>query len=186
MDALNSLSSSSNPTPNVREYEYIEDVENLENYRPGGYHPIQIGDKLHSRYQVVHKLGYGTYSTTWLARDQQLQKYVAVKVGTSESSAREVEALSTLASLQHLSTQRLPFNSLGQAMIPPLLDRFMLQGPNGIHPCHVTAPARTTLSGAKEGSYTRLFQLDVARAMAAQLVIAIFTPATFFSDCHPA
>lgn len=43
--------------------EPLEGVERFENYRPGG-HPIQIGDHLHSRYRVVHRLGYGSYSTT--------------------------------------------------------------------------------------------------------------------------
>jgi hypothetical protein len=27
-------------------YEYISDVERLDGYRPGGYHPIQLSDKL--------------------------------------------------------------------------------------------------------------------------------------------
>lgn len=29
-------------------YEPLEGVERLENYRPGGYHPVQIGDRFHS------------------------------------------------------------------------------------------------------------------------------------------
>ncbi|KND89994.1 SRSF protein kinase 2 [Tolypocladium ophioglossoides CBS 100239] len=150
------------------EYENIEDVERLEDYRPGGYHPINIGDELHGRYQVVHKLGYGAYSTTWLARDQQLQRYVAVKVGTSDSNPQEIDVLSALT-----GTRQTPVGSPGKALILPLFDKFRIKGPNGVHPCHVTAPARSSLSGAKEGSYTRLFQLDVSRALAAQLAIAI-------------
>ncbi|KAJ5288449.1 Srpk [Penicillium antarcticum] len=52
-------------------YEPLEGVERFENYRPGGYHPIQIGDHFHGRYRVVHELGHGSYSTAWLARDEQ-------------------------------------------------------------------------------------------------------------------
>ncbi|CDM37059.1 Protein kinase-like domain [Penicillium roqueforti FM164] len=48
-------------------YEPIEGVEKLESYRVGGYHSMTIGDHIHNRYQVVHKLGHGTYSTIWLA-----------------------------------------------------------------------------------------------------------------------
>ncbi|KAJ9192489.1 hypothetical protein DTO164E3_8318 [Paecilomyces variotii] len=58
-------------------------------------------------------------------------------------------------------------------MIPSVLDTFNVQGPNGSHLCYVTVPARTSLSGAKDGSWKRLFQLDVARALAAQLTIAV-------------
>lgn len=50
-------------TPTIRE-------ESLERYRPGGYHPVRIGDTFNSgRYKVVSKLGYGLYATVWLARD---------------------------------------------------------------------------------------------------------------------
>lgn len=33
------------------------------------YYPVRIGEVLNGRYQVVCKLGYGTTSTVWLARD---------------------------------------------------------------------------------------------------------------------
>ena len=40
------------------------DVEYLEDYVPGGYHPTLIGNTFSSgRYTVVHKLGFGGYST---------------------------------------------------------------------------------------------------------------------------
>ena len=33
-------------------------------YRPGGFHPVDLGDTLKdSRYQIQHKLGYGGFST---------------------------------------------------------------------------------------------------------------------------
>ena len=35
----------------------------------GGYHPVQIGDILNRRYQVVSKLGWGYFSTVWLCQD---------------------------------------------------------------------------------------------------------------------
>lgn len=53
-------------------YEPIEGAEKLESYRVGGYHSMTIGDHLHNRYQVVQKLGHGTYSMIWLARDQKM------------------------------------------------------------------------------------------------------------------
>lgn len=60
-------------------YEPIEDVERMEYYKAGGYHPVTIGDRFHNRCQVVHKLGHGTYSTSWLVRDGESNRYVAVK-----------------------------------------------------------------------------------------------------------
>jgi len=55
-------------------------IENVEGYKPGGFHPVAIGDVFaDGRYTVVHKLGYGGSSTTWLARSQS-GKLVALKV----------------------------------------------------------------------------------------------------------
>jgi serine/threonine-protein kinase SRPK3 len=45
--------------------------EHLEDFRKGVYYPINIGDVFASSYQVVGKLGFGTTSTVWLARDMQ-------------------------------------------------------------------------------------------------------------------
>jgi hypothetical protein len=42
----------------------------LEKYRPGGYHPVKPGDAFDGgRFSVVRKLGWGQYSTVWLAKD---------------------------------------------------------------------------------------------------------------------
>lgn len=60
----------SNPTSINILYKPLEDIERLERYCPGGYHPVNVGDRFHSQYHVVDKLGYGSYSTTWLARDE--------------------------------------------------------------------------------------------------------------------
>ncbi|KAK0656685.1 kinase-like domain-containing protein [Cercophora newfieldiana] len=70
---------------------FLEDVEALQHYRPGGYHPVQIDDRLHTRYRIIHKLGHGTYSTAWLALDEQTSTYVAIKVGTPRCSLRDAK-----------------------------------------------------------------------------------------------
>lgn len=47
------------------------DEEDPRMYRPGGYHPVSIGETYDDRYRVLRKLGWGEYSTVWLARDIQ-------------------------------------------------------------------------------------------------------------------
>ena len=37
----------------------------------GGFHPVHLGDMFDNRYRVFRKLGFGAYSTSWLARDEQ-------------------------------------------------------------------------------------------------------------------
>lgn len=46
-----------------------------EAYHPGGYHPVYLGDVIQERYHVMRKVGWGQYSTVWLAVDM---KYVDV------------------------------------------------------------------------------------------------------------
>ncbi|KAM4055121.1 kinase [Hirsutella rhossiliensis] len=130
-------------------YQLIEEVERLEYYQSGGYHPVQIGDSLQGRYRIVHKLGHGSFSTTWLARDQQLATYVAIKVATSDSDHHEADVLS------RITVPTLECKGRGKPLLPAVLDRFSLCGPNGTHFCLVTNPAR------------------FARALPAQLAIAV-------------
>ncbi|KAM0237922.1 hypothetical protein ACHAP5_008821 [Fusarium lateritium] len=138
-------------------------VEPIEDYRPGGYHPIQINDSLHDdRYRIVHKLGHGSFSTAWLALDQKALAYVAVKVGTADADKHEADVLCRLAAAP-----------LDEPLIPTVIDQFIIDGPNGIHFCLVTTPARCSFADAKEESDSRLFPLDAARSLAAQLVTAV-------------
>ncbi len=41
-------------------------------YRQKRYYPVKIGNFFNTRYQIIAKLGYGAYSTVWLARDERL------------------------------------------------------------------------------------------------------------------
>jgi hypothetical protein len=47
----------------------IASEEKPERYCPGGYHPVHLGETFNNKYQIVSKLGYGLYSTVWLAKD---------------------------------------------------------------------------------------------------------------------
>ncbi|KAB8213688.1 kinase-like protein [Aspergillus novoparasiticus] len=133
------------------------------------YEPLEgIGDHFHNRYRIIHKLGHGSYSTTWLARDEQNNQYVAVKICSGNSNPREMDIISILTRPRDPAVK-----SPGRTIVPSILDTFTIHGPNGNHACYVTVPARASLSGTKDGSWIRLFQLDVARALAAQLVLAV-------------
>ncbi|KAB8270304.1 kinase-like protein [Aspergillus minisclerotigenes] len=138
------------PTVPYFEYQPIEGVERLERYRPGGYHPIHIGDVLKVQYRVVHKLGHGAYSTIWLSRDEQQAVYVAVKISTGDSSPHEADILCAIANSPEVDDP-------GRSMIPIIQDRFEIQGPNGCHKCYLTPPA----------------QSSTARALVAELVLAV-------------
>ena len=46
--------------------------ENASKYWPGGFHPVCLGDTFQDgRYKIYHKLGWGGFSTVWLAKDNK-------------------------------------------------------------------------------------------------------------------
>ena len=57
--------------------------EGLNDYKISGYHPVHIGEILLNRYIILQKLGWGNYSTTWMALDTKYKNYVAIKIQKS-------------------------------------------------------------------------------------------------------
>lgn len=55
-------------------------MEDTEDYCPGGFHPVELGDQLDDWYESIHKLGAGKRSTVWLAQVIEEQRYFAVKI----------------------------------------------------------------------------------------------------------
>ncbi|KAG6261908.1 hypothetical protein E4U47_008058 [Claviceps purpurea] len=107
------------------------DAESLDRYEPGGYHPVALGDVLkNGRYKVLHKLGWGGHATTWAAKDQKDNRYVAVKIMVSKvEGSRELKMLRALSAL--------PKDHPGSSYVNQVLDHFTLAGPNGTHNCLV-------------------------------------------------
>ncbi|KAH8061464.1 hypothetical protein JL722_4088 [Aureococcus anophagefferens] len=57
-----------------------DETEPEEDYCPGGYHPVALGDVYDDRYEVLHKLGWGVYSTVWCCYDAVGRRKVALKI----------------------------------------------------------------------------------------------------------
>ncbi|KAK1963166.1 serine/threonine-protein kinase SRPK3 [Colletotrichum sublineola] len=104
-----------------------------ESYRPGGLHPVHFGDVFNDRYEVIRKLGDGSFSTVWLAKDYLLSRYVALKIEVARQ--RETRELQVQ---QHLA-KRAAHDPLSTQVVT-ILDYFRHKGPNGIHQCLVQEP----------------------------------------------
>lgn len=112
----------------------IEDdiMEKREHYRPGGYHPVQLGDTFaKNRYRVIHKLGHGGFATVWLCHDSETLRYVALKVIIAVASSENCPELRVLRS------KGLDFKQAGGDKIAIPEDHFWINGPNGKHLCLV-------------------------------------------------
>lgn len=107
--------------------DYIShDEESKDDYKPGGYHHISVGDVLKNRrYVIKRKLGWGHFSTVWLAWDSTIRSYVAVKVVKSaehytETALDEIKLLKKAASVMDVDGR-----------VVRLTDSFSLIGANG-------------------------------------------------------
>lgn len=63
--------------------------EDLKDYKRGGYHPLKPRDFLNNRYLIIRKLGWGHFSTVWMAFDQSDGDFKALKVVRSASTYTE-------------------------------------------------------------------------------------------------
>ncbi|KAJ3496429.1 hypothetical protein NLJ89_g10488 [Agrocybe chaxingu] len=106
-------------------------------YQPGGYHPVRAGEIYNERYRILHKLGWGQYSTVWLVQDMRDQRLATMKILvadlTNEKAGYDERAM--LVSLRETNPR-----SLGYHHIRHLLDDFIHEGPNGTHVCLVLEP----------------------------------------------
>ncbi|KAL5590979.1 hypothetical protein FOBRF1_014536 [Fusarium oxysporum] len=94
-----------------------------EAYHPGGYHPVHLGDVIQERYRIMRKVGWGQYSTVWLAVDTKLTRYVSLKITIAtqpQTTSREVSLYK-----YHLQNSCPGFVTL--------YDIIKITGPNGEH-----------------------------------------------------
>jgi len=104
--------------------------EGILNYKPGGYHPVSLGDVYNQRYKVLKKLGWGHFSTVWFCEDlyQEFQTGVAIKVQKSGNAYTEA----AVDEIQLLRSARSGENALDNHVVI-LIDAFQVSGPNGLH-----------------------------------------------------
>ncbi|KAM9443874.1 SRSF protein kinase 1b isoform 4-T4 [Clarias gariepinus] len=111
-----------------------EEQEDPNDYCKGGYHHVKIGDLFNGRYHVIRKLGWGHFSTVWLAWDIQGKRFVAMKVVKSAEHYTET-ALDEIKLLRAVRTSD-PNDPSGEKVVQ-LLDDFKVSGVNGTHVCMV-------------------------------------------------
>lgn len=163
-------------------------AEELSRYCPGGYHPMHIDDVLKDgRYHILHKLGFGAFSTVWLARDNTYAhdpsgsmpgasdvyyrnlSNVSIKVVVSNCSGSQSPELGIL---QHIEEKGDP-NHPGSKHIPRLIDSFHHEGPNGRHLCVVTELLGPKVSSVMEKCTNYRLDGHLVRRVSRQLLLVV-------------
>uniref|UniRef100_D8QLY2 non-specific serine/threonine protein kinase n=1 Tax=Schizophyllum commune (strain H4-8 / FGSC 9210) TaxID=578458 RepID=D8QLY2_SCHCM len=125
-------------------------TEDIVRYCRGGYHPVTIGDFLkgaRGSYRVMHKLGFGSYATVWLAQRTGTTSggFVSLKITIAdEQGDKEAEMLELATGSGKADAEGMGID--GPSHVLTLLDRFEHRGPNGVHWVIVTDVVAPLLS----------------------------------------
>ncbi|KAJ7199676.1 kinase-like domain-containing protein [Mycena pura] len=119
----------------------LDFCERSTRYKPGGLCPVRLGEILGEppRYRIIAKLGYGGYSTVWLARDM-VARYACRCI--KNVTLKIIEAADTLESRESEILRRLQspssVASTDQPLVLQIYDAFKLHSANGAHQVLVT------------------------------------------------
>ncbi|KAE8334949.1 hypothetical protein BDV24DRAFT_171751 [Aspergillus arachidicola] len=116
----------------------VEEVH-TPHYKPQHFYPVRLYEILNNRYQIAAKIGWGTSSTVWLARDLHQwrwlpPRYVAIKVNANNYASQEC-AEKELRITEHITKAN--SQHLGRNFVANLLDSFRITGPGGTYICMV-------------------------------------------------
>eukprot|EP00742_Colponemidia_sp_Colp-10_P004193 GILJ01004472.1.p1 GENE.GILJ01004472.1~~GILJ01004472.1.p1 ORF type:complete len:610 (-),score=112.30 GILJ01004472.1:93-1922(-) len=160
----------------------------MDGYKRGGYHPVQKGEIYNGRYVVREKLGWGHFSTVWLALDQKTNQFVALKVQKSakeytEAALDEIEILTTIKKnstnadwLQSANEYGYrPHNDSSSIFtgVVDFIDFFEHHGPNGKHVCMVFEMMGVNLLAIIKRYDYKGIPFPVVRQIAKQVLIGL-------------
>lgn len=125
-----------------------DEEEDPSEYKKGGYHPVQVGERYLNRYTIIQKLGWGQFSTVWLAKDNVTNCYIALKIQKSsqhytEAAMDEINILIKTTKnnddpewLRSLEEYGILTSERGSYVVQ-LLSHFSHKGTNGRHICMI-------------------------------------------------
>ncbi|KAL1939579.1 hypothetical protein VTO73DRAFT_9890 [Trametes versicolor] len=156
-----------------------------------GYMPVQLGAKLaRGAYEVVRKLGWGTNSSVWLAREAGTgsdatevsgarPRFVAVKILNKYTTDNEGEGIpyestahSRLWNAYLSGVESIPHPGYAHCLVMPPGSSFFETSVHGKHQCYVSTPCGTTV-GQILDSTGRPFSLPVTKHIVKQALLAL-------------
>ena len=178
-------------SPRYTDSDNSED-EGLSDYKVNGYHPVHIGEVLLERYIIMQKLGYGHFSTAWLALDTKYGNYVAIKIQKAkqqyiDAAYDEVEILQELGkhnfdkewieSLKEYykddKEKLADIETTENSKVVQLLNSFIYHGQNGRHFCMVFEIVGVTLLEIMKRYNYKGIPLPYIRIICKQILIGL-------------
>jgi Protein kinase domain len=100
--------------------------ESPEEYTTGGYHPVKIGDT-YEKHVILRKLGYGHFSTVWLAKHGNSVKALKIMKSAPRYTETANDEIMLLQKVDEAS------QSEYRNYVVKLFDTFRINGPHGSH-----------------------------------------------------
>ncbi|KAI0824915.1 kinase-like domain-containing protein [Trametes gibbosa] len=157
---------------------FPEEDLSLEGHDNPGYFPAWLGQRLcDGRYGIVRKLGWGQYSSVWLARDFKEQVFVALKILTCEATLAmtpgpdqrtdELRMLKKAASAQPAHR--------GFRHVLQYHESFEFEGPLGAHRCIVTEVLGFSLAHVRNmrEDGDRRVPVDIVKRVVRQVLLGL-------------
>ena len=190
-DQINYYNTKEVNSPRYTDSDNSED-EGLSDYKVNGYHPVHIGEVLLERYIIMQKLGYGHFSTAWLALDTKYGNYVAIKIQKAkqqyiDAAYDEVEILQELGkhnfdkewieSLKEYykddKEKLADIETAENSKVVQLLNSFIHHGQNGRHFCMVFEIVGVTLLEIMKRYNYKGIPLPYIRIICKQILIGL-------------
>ena len=167
--------------------------QSLPFYHQKRYYPVQVGQIFNNRYRIIAKLGYGAYSTVWLAWDERscatnLIRFRRMAVANLKYRANEYASLKISMQNDHDHVGHSPvlneINMLrrlkqfadkdhpGLDFIRIARDIFETESPNGVHYCIAYKP---------QGHSVRVLQEAFPNAIIPKLLVKSLIHRLFFA-----
>ncbi|KAL5629464.1 hypothetical protein BROUX41_001070 [Berkeleyomyces rouxiae] len=164
--------------PTSRAYGYLHEMllqhpmeeETLPLNKDERFYPVNIGQVLVDRYEVVGKLGYGAHSTSWLCRDHHFR---TVKVSTSLNRQPQASACQEGAVYDHIASAAARSTHPGRHLIRTLHDAFSLSSPGGEHRALVFSPMYATMQERARQYPHGTLPLPEAKRLVRKLLLAL-------------
>ncbi|KAF3484187.1 CMGC/SRPK protein kinase [Arthroderma uncinatum] len=146
----------SNSGPPIPQQELV-DEEACSDYGSASFYPAKPGEVLAKKFQLLVKIGWGSQSTVWLARD--------VSSNNADDACHEKEIEN------HITGQQSEHR--GRVILRTCLDDFEVTGPKGKHMCLVYEPMREPLWILQRRFVNRKLPLPIAKAYIYFLLVGL-------------
>ncbi|CAL2048086.1 unnamed protein product [Caenorhabditis brenneri] len=144
--------------------------EPSDEYKLGGFCPINVGEVLNGEFVIIKKLGYGGFSTVWMAWHYVLQKYVALKI--TKSAERFMGMAEEELNFLEACTIANP-NAMGANNIVQSLTEFTHVSKSGSHIAMSFEIHGPSLSDVLYHSNQKFIHLEQVRRICRQLLEAV-------------